>query len=59
MKVQQLIELLAECNPDADVVISVDTRISDYTWGTDDKPITGVMPWPEPKADAKTIELCT
>lgn len=57
MKVQQLIQLRKQANPNANVTVAVDRMIGDYTWDTDNRPITGIMPWPEPIQSARTIEL--
>ena len=57
MTVKELIALLQTCNPDATVVTHVDVKFGDYTWDTEHREVTGVLPWPEPKEEATTIEL--
>ena len=57
MTVKQLIELLKDCNPDAVVVVHVDTQIGDYTWDTEAHPVQGIMAWPLPKETASSIEI--
>ena len=57
MLVSELCELLHNCNQNARVVVSSETKIGDYTWDTSDVDVVGVMAWPEPCQNADRIEL--
>ena len=46
MKIHELIEALRQCNQEAEVVISVNEQIGDYTWEDQFKPVSGVVSWP-------------
>lgn len=57
MKVHELCAMLANCNQEADVVVTQEYQHRDYTWDIDQVPVIGILAWPEPSQTADRIEL--